>query len=258
MRKIKIIIISVFNGKIKIRNLTQRNQFDILKIEANLEINMDRQKLKVIAEKMIAEIEKYGVGAIFEMPSPDKETAYLKAKVLSQLHKGDTDYLSENLFDAYVSGKEKPTYFVSHDQRDIATRTSEMISKESRAYHDMKKPKIEYFEMLTIYTYYETLAKLGCYQKMAQDDFKDKYKFACTEYRYGKDTYKAYIKRMQKLQVAAKKECALISKALAKIDITKLLEKYPEEASYLSSIVPAKIEKEIESRYSNYREKRSA
>ena len=218
---------------------------------------MDRQKLKAIAEKMIAEIEKYGVGAIFEMSSPDPETIYLKSKVLSQLHKGDRDYLDERLFDAYVSGKEKPTYFVSHDQRDVATRTSEIILKESHAYHDMKKPKIEYFEMLTIYTYYETLAKLDCYQKMAQDDFCSKYKFACTEYEYGKDTYKAYMKRMQKIQAAAKKECAVISKVLAKMDITKLIEKYPEEASYLSSIIPAKIEKEVESRYSNYREKLS-
>lgn len=216
---------------------------------------MDRQKLKAIAEKMIAEIEKYGVGAIFEMPSPDPETTYLKSKVLSQLHKGDTDYLDERVFDGYVSGKEKPTYFISHSQRDLIVKTKEAISNETDAYYDMKKPRLEYFEMLTLCSYFETYARLDCYEKMAQDNFKDEYKYACDDYRYSKEDCEAYSKRMRKIQAKAKKECVAIRKTLAKMDVSHLLEKYPEEASYLRSIISQKTQREIEIMYSRYHEK---
>lgn len=195
---------------------------------------MDIEKLREKARQYLEQVQSQGVGNIFSTyNSNDKEGNYLKIKLLSQLHKSDTNYATDKQFEDFIKNAEgrKDLLYTDDEAKTFQSicesdwfycnATAKDVARFKKMYG--RSPNLDFSKLLD---YYSIQYQIDFYKNI--DSFIEKVKSNIHKTNYEKEEAE-----LQKLAKQSPKIIKKLEKQLASIDIQTLTSKYPAESQFI-------------------------
>ena len=198
---------------------------------------MDQQKLQTRITEILAQIETSSIGDVFSSyDANDKEGNYIKTKLLSQLHRNNRLYPSDEEFKRYIRNEDGCTRFLESGEdlkvfEGISRLESSLELDEIVKYYVIQE-EIKYFEGIN-----EDFIESLQYQPRTLDKYAS---------RETKKKYKTHEKELKSIIKQAPKIVAQLKKQLEKMDISTLVANNPQECEKIKEYVDIYLHQNIE------------